>query len=197
MPIRKPAVAPDLVKSKHEKIDEEVLLYIQRNHAASDLTLNQKHFGKRFSLPLNLSTEENLACKSLKFVSQSHLSAVNRNHHYATSDLMLCQTAIDKRLSLPVNLDKSVNPPPLCSYPCINDLSICEPTKLIKTERSNYIDSQVSEEFIVDKATEDIQEEVATCLSLQKSVKRGLFYKTFKRVRHILRRMEKCISQIL
>ena len=158
VPIRKSAVAPDLVKIKHEKIDKEVLLYIQQNHAASDLTLNQKHFHNRLSLPLNLSTERNLAWESSKFVSRQRLSVVNRNHHYAASDLMLYQTTIDKRLSLPVNLDKSVTQAPLCSYACINDLSICEPTKLIKTERSDYIDSSMSEEYIVDKVTENIQE---------------------------------------
>ena len=92
--------------------------------------LNQKHFDKRLSLRLNLSTEENLSFKSSEVLSQLQLSAVNPNHHYAASDLMLCEKAIDKRLSLPENLDTSVNQAPLHSCACINDLSICEPTKV-------------------------------------------------------------------
>ena len=134
-PIRKLAETTDLLKSKHEKLDEEVPLYIQRNHAASDLTLNEKHLDNRLSLLLNLITERDLACESSKFISRPQLSTINPDYHQAASDLMLCQKAIDKRLSLPVNLDKSVNQAPLRSYACVNDLSICEPTKLIKTER--------------------------------------------------------------
>ena len=115
-----------------EKLDEEVLKYIQRNHAASDLVLNHKQIGKRMSLPLTLRTEENVTVTFTKGVSQQEVNVINPRNCYAVSDLALNEKIIDKRLSLPVILARIENEAPLYPCACINDLSSCEPAMLFK-----------------------------------------------------------------
>ena len=99
--LQKPVAKPVLIKNNHEKLDEEVLKYIQRNHAASDLVLNHKKIGQSLSLSLTLSTEENVTVTFTKCVSQKEVNVINPKHCYAVSDLALNQKIIDKRLSLP------------------------------------------------------------------------------------------------
>ena len=99
--LQKPVVKPVLIKNNREKLDEEVLKYIQRNHAASDLVLNHKKIGQSLSLSLTLSTEENVTVTFTKCVSQKEVNVINPKHCYAVSDLALNQKIIDKRLSLP------------------------------------------------------------------------------------------------
>lgn len=78
VPILKPVVTPNMMKDKIEKIDAEVLLYIKKNYAASDLALNQKYFGKKLSQ--RMQDEENAGLKLINFVSQLQLNSINRNH---------------------------------------------------------------------------------------------------------------------
>ena len=99
--LQKPVAKPVLIKNNREKLDEEVLKYIQRNHAASDLVLNHKKIGQSLSLSLTLSTEENVTVTFTKCVSQKEVNVINPKHCYAVSDLALNQKIIDKRLSLP------------------------------------------------------------------------------------------------
>ena len=135
-----------------EKLDEEVLKYIQRNHAASDLVLNHKQIGKRMSLPLTLSTEENVTVTFTKGVSQKEVNVINPKHCYAVSDLALNQKIIDKRLSLPVILARTENEAPLYSCTCINYLFTCEPTtpfKIVKCAKE-CLDGKGSDIFQED-----------------------------------------------
>ena len=78
--LRKPVAKSVLIKSDREKLDEEVLKYIETNHAASDLVLNYKKIGKRLSLPLTLSTEENVTVTLTKGVSQKEVNVINPKH---------------------------------------------------------------------------------------------------------------------
>ena len=135
--LRKPVAKPVLIKNNREKLDEEVLKYIQRNHAASDLVLNHKQIKKRLSLSLILSTEENVSVTFTERVSQQKLNAINPKHYYAVSDLALNEKIIDKRLSLPVILTRTENEAPLYSCTCINDLSTCESTTSFKNTGKN------------------------------------------------------------
>ena len=135
--LRKPVAKPVLIKYNREKLDEEVLKYIQRNHAASDLVLNHKQIEKRLSVPLTLNTKENVAITITERVSQQKINAINPKHCYAVSDLALNEKIIDKRLSLPVILARTENEAPLYSCTCINDLSTCEPTTLFKITGKN------------------------------------------------------------
>ena len=135
--LRKPVAKPVLIKYNREKLDEEVLKYIQRNHAASDLVLNHKQIEKRLSVPLTLNTEENVAITITERVSQQKINAINPKHCYTVSDLALNEKIIDKRLSLPVILARTENEAPLYSCTCINDLSTCEPTTLFKITGKN------------------------------------------------------------
>ena len=135
--LRKPVAKSVLIKSDREKLDEEVLKYIQTNHAASDLVLNYEKIGKKLSLPLTLSTEENVTVTFTKGVSQKEVNVINPKHCYAVSSLALNEKIIDIRLSVPVILARTKNEAPLYSCTCINDLSTCGPTTLFKiTERS-------------------------------------------------------------
>ena len=95
--LRKPVAKPVWIKSDREKLDEEVLKYIQTNLAASGLVLNHKKMGKRLSLPLTLSTEENVTVTFTKGVSQKEVKVINPKHCYAVSDLALNEKIIDKR----------------------------------------------------------------------------------------------------
>ena len=135
--LRKPVAKPVLIKCNREKLDEEVLKYIQRNHAASDLVLNHKQIGKRLSLPLIFSTEKNFTVTFTKRVSQQNVNTISPKHSYAVSDLALNEKIIDERLSLPVILARTENEAPLYSCTCINDLSTCEPTTLFKITGKN------------------------------------------------------------
>ena len=135
--LQKPVAKPVLIKYNREKLDEEVLKYIQRSHAASDLVLNHKQIEKRLSVPLTLNTEENVAITITERVSQQKINAINPKHCYAVSDLALNEKIIDKRLSLPVILARTENEAPLYSCTCINDLSTCEPTTLFKITGKN------------------------------------------------------------
>ena len=125
-------VKPVLIKSNHKKLDREVLKYIQRNHAASDLALNQKQIGRRLSLPMIVNTKENITVRFAKFVGQRQINAINSKHCYAVSDLALNEKRFDKRLSLPIILACTENQAPLYSCTCISNLSTCEPTTLFK-----------------------------------------------------------------
>ena len=130
--LRKPVAKAVVIKSNCEKLDKEVLKYMQRNHAASDLALNQKHIGKRPSLPTIVSAEENVTVTFTKLVSQQQINAIKRKNCYAVSDLALNAKKIDKRSSLPLILACTENQAPLYSCACIDDLSTCEPTTLFK-----------------------------------------------------------------
>ena len=121
--LRKPVAKPVLIKDNREKLNEEVLKYIQRNHAASDLVLNHKQIENRLSLPLTLSTEENVTVTFTKGVSQQKVNVINPKHYYAVSKLALNEKIINKRLPLPVILTRTENEAPLYSCTCINNLS--------------------------------------------------------------------------
>ena len=150
--LQKPVAKPVLIKNNREKLDEEVLKYIQRNHAASDLVLNHKKIGQRLSLSLTLSTEENVTVTFTKGVSQKEVNVINPKHCYAVSDLALNQKIIDKRLSLPVILARTENEAPLYSCTCINYLFTCEPTtpfKIVKCAKE-CLDGKGSDIFQED-----------------------------------------------
>ena len=150
--LQKPVAKPVLIKNNREKLNEEVLKYIQRNHAASDLVLNHKQIENRLSLPLTLSTEENVTVTFTKGVSQKEVNVINPKHCYAVSDLALNQKIIDKRLSLPVILARTENETPLYSCTCINDLFTCEPTtpfKIVKCTKE-CLDGKGSDIFQED-----------------------------------------------
>ena len=87
--LRKPVAKAVVIKSNGGKLDKDVLKYMQRNHAASDLALNQKHIGKRLSLPMILSAKENVTVAFTSLVSQQQINAINRKNCYAVSDLAL------------------------------------------------------------------------------------------------------------
>ena len=150
--LQKPVAKPVLIKNNREKLDEEVLKYIQRNHAASDLVLNHKKIWQRLSLSLTLSTEENVTVTFTKGVSQKEVNVINPKHCYAVSDLALNQKIIDKRLSLPVILARTENEAPLYSCTCINYLFTCEPTtpfKIVKCAKE-CLDGKGSDIFQED-----------------------------------------------
>ena len=175
--LRKPVAKPVLIKNNREKLDEEVLKYIQRNHAASDLVLNHKQIEKRLSLSLILSTEENVSVTFTKRVSQQKLNAINPKHYYAVSDLALNEKIIDKRLSLPVILTRTENEAPLYSCICIKDLSTCESTASFKITGKNSnscINLPISikekmvkctKECLVNKGSDIFQEDVISDLN--------------------------------
>ena len=80
-------------KSNREKLDEQVLNDIQRNHAASDLALNQRQICKRLSLPMKSAKfKENVT----KLVSQEKINIINPKHRYAASDLALIEKKLIK-----------------------------------------------------------------------------------------------------
>ena len=130
--LRKPVAKPVLIKNNHKKLDKEVLKYIQRNHAASDLALNRKQMGRRLSLPMIVNTKENATVTFTKFVGRQQINAITSKHDCAVSDLALNEKGIDKRLSLPLILACNENQVPLYSCTCIDDLSTCEPATLFK-----------------------------------------------------------------
>ena len=154
--LQKPVAKPVLIKNNHEKLDEEVLKYIQRNHAASDLVLNHKQIENRLSLPLTLSTEENVTVTFTKGVSQQKVNVINPKHYYAVSKLALNEKIINKRLPLPVILTHTENEAPLYSCACINNLSTCEPTTLFKITK---IDKS-TKECLDDKESNVFQEDI-------------------------------------
>ena len=175
--LRKPVAKPALIKNNREKLDEEVLKYIQRNHAASDLVLNHKQIEKRLSLPLILSTEKNVTVTFTKRVSEQKINAINPKHYYAVSDLALNEKIIDKRLSLPVILTRTENEAPLYSCICIKDLSTCEsttPFKITGKNSNSCINLPISikekmvkctKECLVDKGSDIFQEDVISDLN--------------------------------
>ena len=175
--LRKPVAKPVLIKNNREKLDEEVLKYIQRNHAASDLVLNHKQIEKRLSLPLILSTEKNVTVTFTKSVSEQKINAINPKHYYAVSDLALNEKIIDKRLSLPVILTHTENEAPLYSCICIKDLSTCESTTSFKITEKNSnscinLPLSIKEKMVkctkkcfVDKGSDIFQEDVISDLN--------------------------------
>ena len=176
--LRKPKAKPVLIKGKHEKLDEEVIKYIQRNHAVSDLALNQKQTDKRSSLPMIASAKENATVTYNNLVNQRQINAINPKHHYAVSDLALAEKRIDKRLSLPLIFAGTKNQTPLYSCICIDDLSTCEPTMLFKvTEKdssncknlgfsNNEKIVKHSEESLDDKEIHIFQEDITNDVNL-------------------------------
>ena len=176
--LRKPVAKPVLIKSNHKKLDDEVLKYIQRNHAASDLELNQKQIERRLSLPVIVNTKENVIVTFTKFVSQQSKNTINSKHCYAVSDLALNVKRIDKRLSLPLILACTENQAPLYSCTCIDDLSTCEPTTLFKItgkDLSNCKNLQISinakiaklsKECLDDKETDIFKEDIINDLNI-------------------------------
>ena len=176
--LRKPVAKPVAIKSKREKLEEEVIKHIQRNHAVSGLALNQKQIDKISSLPMMVSAKENVTVTFTNFVNQRQINAINPKHRYAVSDLALTEKRIDKRLSLPLIFAGTKNQAPLYSCTCIDDLSTCEPTMLFKitgkdSNNCKNLELSINEktvkhskESLDDKGIDIFQEDVTSDLNL-------------------------------